>query len=144
TWLANSPEVPEVVHRLTAFTRKITPESEIDWARHQLVSQIDEAVADPASTQRALSECLAAAGILPMFGFPTTARTLYETKLGSVSSTEITTRPLGQAVSLLAPGAQIVKDGWVHTVDGFALPQRRHTGGTNPLGRSVIVNRCPT
>lgn len=139
-WLKRSPEVQPVIQRLASHTGLRDIAATRSWAASGLVASIDEAVASLAYTQSALSERLAAAGVLPMFGFPTVIRALYETeKTGVVGTHEVTTRPLDQAVALLAPGAQIVKDGWIHTADGFAFPRRERR---NPLGERVSVYRC--
>lgn len=142
-WILASPEITKVIQRLAAFTGVTDIAGTKSWASSTLLEEIDEAVENPSLTQTALSERLAAAGVLPMFGFPTGVRTLYETnQYGTVTPNEITTRPLDQAVSLLAPGAKVVKDGWIHTVDGFAFPSRYGAKGRNVLGRKVVVYRC--
>ncbi|WP_068598608.1 DEAD/DEAH box helicase [Vaginella massiliensis] len=57
-----------------------------------------------------LSEKLANAGILPMFGFPTQVRSLYE-KVPKVLPAENTvSRGLSLAISEFAPGGEIIKD----------------------------------
>ncbi|HLS02425.1 MAG TPA: helicase-related protein, partial [Beutenbergiaceae bacterium] len=142
-WLATNPQVDDVIERLTVFTGvEYDPEIRT-WARTQLVEDITEKVEDDSFTQESLSQRLATAGILPMFGFPTNVRSLFQTKQdGKVSQDEITSRPLDQAVSLLAPGAQIVKDGWTHTVDGFAMPLPYRRDINDPRGRSLWVYRC--
>ena len=120
-WLAHQPEVGRVVRRLCAFTGLTDIEGLVDWARNDLIAAIDDVVADPMLTQTELSELLANGGVLPMFGFPTRVRSLYRVPQGIPSrEAEIADRPLGQAVSAFAPGAQIVKDGWVYTANGFA------------------------
>lgn len=141
TWLARSPEVGTVVKRLTAYALDGDISSEVDWVRNDLPPLIDLAVQSSEHIQNALSERLASAGVLPMFGFPTGVRSLYEIDPRGKVVSEITTRPLGQAVSLFAPGAQVVKDGWVHTGDGFVAPPRR-VGRPDPLGSPIPVLRC--
>jgi DEAD/DEAH box helicase domain-containing protein len=96
--------------------------------RENFLSQIDEVAADPRFTQSALSERLANAGLLPMFGFPTRIRGLYiewpqtARRFHEVSSVD---RDLDIAISQFAPGSQTVKDKAVHTAVGVAdfLPQ---------------------
>ncbi|PWD51223.1 helicase [Serinibacter arcticus] len=137
-WLSTSPEVDPVVRRLSAYTR-VDVDSEIVWVREDLVGAVDGIVDDPGLVKPSLSEKLAAGGVLPMFGFPTGVRSLFE---GSPGKPEVTSRPLGQAVSLFAPGAQIVRDGWVHTADGFTTPPVRRSGRTDALGPAVTIWRC--
>lgn len=143
-WLTEATNVEPVIRRLTAFTGAERVEPEIAWARDGLPQSVDHAVKSTSFTQTSLSERLAAAGVLPMFGFPTGVRTLYETKGGAVSTEPVSTRPLGQAVSLFAPDAKVVKDGWVHTVNGVALPRRIRRGGPDPRGAPVDVLHCRT
>ena len=47
------------------------------WARAGLVADIDDKIALWAAEEGELSDLLATAGVLPMFGFPTRARNLY-------------------------------------------------------------------
>ncbi|MEU4360494.1 DEAD/DEAH box helicase [Promicromonospora sp. NPDC023987] len=147
-WLLSAPEVDEVVERLGAFTGLARHQLEdvAQWARGDLANEIDKVVASPVYTQAALSERLANAGVLPMFGFPTRTRSLFRTAPdGSLTDDEISDRPLNQAISLFAPGAEVVNDGWVYKVDGFADVYRERTGAIkskNPLESSFALARC--
>ena len=144
-WLAHQPEVGRVVRRLCAFTGLTDIEGLVDWARNDLIAAIDDVVADPMLTQTELSELLANGGVLPMFGFPTRVRSLYRVAQGIPSrEAEIADRPLGQAVSAFAPGAQIVKDGWVYTANGFACLSKQFgkPRWEDPLKSRVRVRRC--
>lgn len=92
------------------------------------ISEIDDVASDPTFTQDALSERLANAGLLPMFGFPTRVRVLYTEwplsayRLREGSSVD---RDLDIAISQFAPGSQTVKDKAVHTSLGVTdlVPQ---------------------
>jgi hypothetical protein len=66
--------------RLTAYSglAEAATSKIASWIRHELVDAIDAAIANPNLTQTELSERLANAGTLPMFGFPTRVRALYE------------------------------------------------------------------
>lgn len=143
-WLSTSPEVHTVVERLGALTGVHDLNEIRAWARDSLVHDIDDVVASPVHTQRALSERLANAGVLPMFGFPTRVRDLYRSRAdGSLTTESVSDRPLGQAVSLFAPGAQVVRDGWVYTANGFAAFRAgRSTQSIDPLSSRVDLNRC--
>src|SRR5690606_18807371 len=48
-----------------------------NYIYHQFLTDIDRVASDTRYTQSALSERLANAGLLPMFGFPTRVRVLY-------------------------------------------------------------------
>ena len=89
----------------------------------QLIDAITGIAASDEYHQEALSERLANAGLLPMFGFPTRTRNLFTTwpssghpwpPKGSVD------RNLDIAISQFAPGSQTVKDKAVHTAAGVA------------------------
>jgi DEAD/DEAH box helicase domain-containing protein len=57
----------------------------------------------------------------------------------------VSDRELDLAVSAFAPGAQIVKDGWVHTVSGFVAYKPFGQGFIavdNPLGPEHQLGRC--
>lgn len=145
-WLMTSPDVPLVVHRLAELTGVADVHEVVQWARDSLVLDVDDVASSDVHTQRALSERLANAGVLPMFGFPTRVRGLFRVGPdGRLTAEAVSDRPLGQAVSLFAPGAQVVKDGWVYTANGFASVRR--TGGgkvqsSNPLRSAVRLARC--
>ena len=74
--------------------------------------------------QEALSERLAHAGLLPMFGFPTDTRMLFTRSRYAPNPwpplSGTVDRGLDIAISQFAPGSQIVKDKAVHTALGVA------------------------
>ncbi|GAA3397545.1 DEAD/DEAH box helicase [Cryptosporangium minutisporangium] len=102
-----------------------------DWACTSLVTQIDEVAASARVLD--LSEALAQAGLLPMFGFPTQVRLLYtedpRRSKKSFGSDEARTldRDASLAISEFAPGSEVVKDKAVHTAVG--LVDFRQFGG---------------
>lgn len=109
----------------------------LDYLRNNLVSKIDDIVNDESYTQNLISERLANAGLLPMFGFPTRVRLLY-TKLPSSAhewppETGTVDRNLDIALSQFAPGSQTVKDKQVHNACGVVqfIP-RGNQVGTEP------------
>lgn len=145
-WLARSPEVERVVRRFSVHTG-CDPERLLDDARHHLVAKVDEVVASQHFDHQWLSERLANAGVTPMFGFPTRARDLYHPPVtNDLDKKTISTRPLDQAVSLFSPDAQIIKDGWIYTANGFASYQYsnrdRRFRSVDPLRSKVRVVQC--
>ena len=144
TWLAKAPVVSEVVARLTVRTEVADPSGIERWVREDLYTAIDRAIDSPLYNHDALSELLANAGVLPMFGFPTRVRELYESGATGGGSTPLSDRPLHQAVSMFAPGAQIIRDGWVYTADGFAsfYNTGRDPRPAPPMEAEVTVDRC--
>jgi DEAD/DEAH box helicase domain-containing protein len=121
----------------------------IDFVNHQLVPLITNVANDPAFPQAALSERLANAGLLPMFGFPTRVRYLFHQRptAGYDWPPEEGTvdRDLDLAISQFAPGSETVKDGLIHTSAGVV--NYRPQGNTviqvpNPLGPARPIGFC--
>ena len=122
-----------------------------DTIRKELLSDVDKAVSDELSyPQQQLSERLANAGLLPMFGFPTRVRPLFERKplAGErESSVLVADRVLDLAVGAFAPGAETLKDRRVHVAAGFAHFARRGRNWVtvdDPLGPRRRTVNCDT
>ncbi|SFR11758.1 DEAD/DEAH box helicase domain-containing protein [Lentzea waywayandensis] len=150
-WLASSADVDDVVRRLSSYTGLSAHEvGALDaWARSGLAQDIDSAVERTSTPPAELSELLATAGVLPMFGFPTRVRPLYSSPVrrrSDMDEAELSDRPLDMAVSSFAPGAQIVRDGSLHTAVGFAAYEIKGTrvGPKDPLGPAMRMGRCLT
>ena len=149
-WLAKSTELQSVVDGLTAFSG--VPEAEtaelVPWLRARLAEEIDAAAESKHFTQQELSERLANAGILPMFGFPTRVRSLYARPPQSLSddaSAQVSDRPLEMAVSSFSPGSEIARDKQIHVCTGFAAWEfrGRRPQPVDPLGPPMAVKKCP-
>ena len=119
-WLqqpANRPILEEILYALTPQTEMVNDsgfvQRVLDFIQKELSTKITEIARSPSYTQDALSERLANAGLLPMFGFPTRVRLLY-TRWPSANpwppETDIVDRDLEVAISQFAPGSQTVKD----------------------------------
>lgn len=146
-WLSLAPDVDEVVDRLSTYTGldSVRRQEIASWARKDLVPLIDAKVDDPLLMQDELSERLANAGVLPMFGFPTAVRDLFRRPMSNDPREDVvSSRPLGLAISMFAPGARVVNDGWVYTVDGFVSysQTRGRWSSVNPLTGRIDVVRC--
>ena len=92
-------------------------------AQAHLVEQITGVAMSDEYLQEALSERLANAGLLPMFGFPTRTRNLFTSwpRSGKAWPPKGTIdRDLDIAISQFAPGSQTIKDKAVHTAVGVA------------------------
>lgn len=107
-------------------TNKISFESivnqMISYIKNDLLIIIDGIIKDDRFSQEALSERLASAGILPMFGFPTRNRLLF-TNIPSRSfpwppEQGTVDRDLDIAISQFAPGSETVKDKRVYQAAG--------------------------
>jgi DEAD/DEAH box helicase domain-containing protein len=150
-FLADEAKVRPIVDRLCAHTPLggIVVDDLVDWVSTALVDRIDGVVAlEAESADTELSAVLARHGLLPMFGFPTRVRTLWDQEIKSASWLEnraVADRSLDQAVGAFAPGAEVVKDGLVHTVAGFASYRRagKSVQTLEPLGASRSLGRCP-
>jgi DEAD/DEAH box helicase domain-containing protein len=147
-WLRNSTAVMGTINRLTAFTTLSENSAEVErWCRNDLVFEIDKAIKNPYYTQQDLSELLANAGLLPMFGFPSRSRELYDRWIHNKAELEqhsVSDRALDMAISSFAPGAQVIKEGWVHTCAGFAAYEVKgpRVLAIDPLGPEISVLRC--
>lgn len=151
-WIAANPQdvatvAQSVVYR-TPLSQPADLNSLIQYIQTQLVAQIT-AVAQANIALRplsALSQRLAAAGVLPMFGFPTRARYLFHAAPQELPpESGVIDRQLDVAISQFAPGAQSVKDDMLYTAVGV-VDYRRSGGGIrpapNPLGISFLVGVC--
>ncbi|THF70982.1 DEAD/DEAH box helicase [Deinococcus sp. Arct2-2] len=107
---------------LAAHTDQADPAALMNEVLGTLVTEIDAVVANERYSQSQLSERLAGAGLLPMFGFPTRVRNLFLSPLnyldGHSRDADTIDRDLDLAIGAFAPGAQVVKDKMIHTVQG--------------------------
>ncbi len=145
-WLAKNDDVCNVCRRFTVKTEIDSTELE-KWARSGLVLEIDEAVKNPYFGHAELSELLANAGVLPMFGFPTRVRSLYSSRvrgMAGMGTATVADRDLGTSITTFAPGAVVVKDGSEHLCVGFAAYNFRGDRAfpKNPLAGDLVVQRC--
>ena len=156
-WLESSDQVTKVVERLKSYTGITDTEVQaiIDYAHgnlvsdlnNSLISAIDAVVDQPEFIQEELSERLAAAGLLPMFGFPSQVRTLYRGYDSNLNLEQMTIsdRPLDHAIWSFNPGSEIPKDKRIYTCTGFVHKAESRRGIRNledPLGPSVIYSQC--
>jgi Lhr-like helicase len=141
-WLNNPANEPKILSVLDILRVQTTLPNAgnvpmLNYLRQDLINAIHNVVNDPIYTQDSLSERLANAGLLPMFGFPTRVRLLY-TRWPSPSAqwppeTGIVDRNLDVAISQFAPGSQTVKDKAVHTACGVVeLHPQGNTIATAP------------
>ncbi len=121
----------------------------LDFVRSELCQKVGEVVRpDSLYIQDSLSERLANAGLLPMFGFPTRVRLLFHddpTRSHEWPPEHAVDRDLDIAISQFAPGAETVKDGIVYTAAGVVHYRRigaQAREQADPLGPSVPVGMC--
>ncbi|SER61044.1 DEAD/DEAH box helicase domain-containing protein [Pedococcus cremeus] len=149
-WLSDNGRRRQVIDRFAQFTNLSADDLRAvhAWSADGLVLAIDNAVVDDGGAIPELSELLATAGVLPMFGFPTRVRQLMSRKPKSradMDAAAVSERSLDLAVSMFAPGAQVVRDGSLHTVAGFAAWSVKGYGAPaprDPLGPRKIIGQC--
>lgn len=118
------------------------------FIRDHLCNRITESTKDPRLIQNDLSERLANAGLLPMFGFPTRVRYLYHAQptIGNWPPERgVVDRDLSIAISQFAPGSETVKDKAVYTSIGVVDYQKIGTQIVHvdePLGPKILVGMC--
>jgi len=109
--------------------------------KKNLIKKIDEVVNNEHDyTQIALSERLANAGYLPMFGFPTRVRVLYEIKPNRLPPQNVVDRNLDMAISEFAPGSEVVKDKQTLRPVGVVHYKPKEGGIEEVDGRGVLEN----
>lgn len=160
-WLGASHNLPGLEALLNALLPQTELEQDVNFRQEllvflqqELVPKVTEVAADDRTySQVALSERLANAGLLPMFGFPTRVRQLY-TRWPNVRpwppEKDIVDRDLDLAIGQFAPGSQTVKDKAVHTacgvVDLFPIGNslKSRPGFNPPLSESnpFFLARC--
>lgn len=151
-WISqNQVEIGRMTDVLLAYTDptlKMLRQNLVDYAVLQLVQEVAQVCVDPLFTQDVLSERLANAGVLPMFGFPTRTRYLFHDRPNSIHPwppDDVVDRDLDVAISQFAPGSETVKDGLIHTAIGVV--NYRPQGGSvvevpDPLGPPIAVGVC--
>ena len=147
----NGTEVARVCDVLLVFTDTALQSQRqalIDYVMNDLVPAVTAISTDPRYTQTALSERLANAGVLPMFGFPTRIRFLHHERPHSAypwPPEGVIDRELDIAISQFAPGAETVKDGLIHTAAGvvdYRPMGHRVVEQPRPLGPAITVGLC--
>ncbi len=134
----------EVVCRQTNISRADKQNIE-KFIGNDFVSEVDRICEDSKHyPQQALSERLSNAGLLPMFGFPTRTRYLYECAPKVWPPEHVIDRNLDLAISTFAPGCEVVKDKKVFKSVGFVHyePYRgaiSEKNGLNELNTKVYL-----
>ena len=147
-WLtANEAAIRDTVEEITVLTGSSDTAELVEWARGSLLSEIDQAIAQGVHAQEDLSELLANAGVLPVFGFPTRQRRLYRRRPNSnddLQDAVVAERPLDQAIAAFSPGSELVRDGVIYSSVGFADWAFGGQGAVSrdPIGQPLTVSRC--
>lgn len=124
TWLSSEDgqfSTYEVREILTAGNESQVTSADFSTFVNSLIDRITVLVNDPNHHASALSERLANAGLLPMFGFPTRQRLMHlrwPSEHSQWPPPEIIDRDLEVAISQFAPGSELVRDKSIHTAVG--------------------------
>lgn len=147
--LCNSDSIDKTINCIAKETDLSKSNEQIkDFITIELIDRITEVVKDNVKyPQDALSEKLANAGLLPMFGFPTRVKLLYHSEPRKLPATEVVDRNEDIAISTFAPGCEIVKDKELLTSVGFVSYKYENGSvkekeGLNELPSQVLV--CET
>lgn len=120
-WILNNDKkikhIIDVITRGTELTKK-QKDDIYTFIKTDFVDKISEIVESPEFTQDILSERLANAGMLPMFGFPTRTRNLYLSEPKKLPAEDVVSRDMDMALNSFAPGHEIVKDKKIYKAVG--------------------------
>ena len=151
-WLRqNSAEVGRVADILLSYSDpalQVRKQLLIDYCTQQLPREVTGFSKDLRYTQDSLSERLANAGVLPMFGYPTRTRYLFHDRTNRPHPwppDDVVDRELDIAISQFAPGSETVKDGLIHTAIGvvdYRPRGNRIIEREDPLGPPSNVGVC--
>ncbi|WP_307771286.1 DEAD/DEAH box helicase [uncultured Treponema sp.] len=120
SWLScNHKAVEDIVYTYTDQSKISSDGKLIAEISTNLITEINNKIHKEGFIQNELSERLAATGLLPMFGFPTQVRYLYEAKPTSFPPKKVTDRQMDLALTSFTPGCEIVKDKKVLKSIGF-------------------------
>jgi Lhr-like helicase len=148
-WLAQSPEVDEVITALMHQTNAPNLEAQVrDYVRNTLSSQVGACINNPAFGGLGVAQKLAEGAVLPMFGMPSRTRQLYHGfNYDGDREPKTVDRDLDLAITEFAPGSQKTKDKRVYTAIGFTAPLLRRRGrivavSDNPIPWRRWMLRC--
>lgn len=95
-----------------------------------------------------MSAALARNGVPPMFGFPTRVRKPvgHADQDSWLRDRVVADRALDMAIVSFAPEAEVVKDGLLHQVEGFAAykVKGKVVEAVDPSGTPRALARCPS
>jgi len=135
SWINTHPaQIERILEALLTRTELYQERQHLlDGVRYHLILKIDEIAEDVERyPHSALSERLANAGLLPMFGFPTRVRVLYqEHPPKDLPPKHAIDRDLDIAISQFAPGSETAKDKTVYTAVGLVHYVRERRAGTS-------------
>ncbi|MFC7411416.1 DEAD/DEAH box helicase [Hydrogenophaga atypica] len=150
TWFQKEVQQVDAIASVVARGTGIAPASLAQQAL-TLPARIDQVVSKETDPTRGLATALAEAGVLPMYGMPTTVRNLYfALPLKPVHGREPKSldRTLDQAITEFAPGSERIWDKRQLEPIGLAGPIRHEYGDKwkskgRPIGGATWQTFCP-
>jgi len=152
SWIKESGErIDQIVQTVTRATSIYhAQQDEIKkFIRYGLTQQISDIAKSADYNQEFLSERLANAGLLPMFGFPTRVRNLYLKAPAKLPAEEdVVMRDVDMAMNSFAPGHEIVVDKKVYRSVGIVDYEYKPGHSVGPKFNSLNeyqnpMMRCP-
>jgi len=145
-WVAaHGQDIAGVVDLLLVGTGLKDHRAELHAYPTTLAARIAEVAGSAEYPQDALSERLANAGLLPMFGFPTRVRYLHHARPAKLPPEHVIDRDDGIAIGQFAPGSEIVKDKLIHRAVGvvhYGLNRVGKVEERDGRGRVAEVGSC--
>ncbi len=143
-WITgNQKELSHIIDVVLTGT-KITAEDKWEiwnYINNDLVNRISEVVNSNNFTQSFLSEKLANAGLLPMFGYPTRVRNLYLSEPKKLPWNDVVDRDIDMAINSFAPGHEIVKDKQIYKSVGVV--EYEYNKSHIPVAKKNSLNPYP-
>lgn len=152
SWIErNEGHIKHIINTVTKSTEITeTQKTEIlTYVKNEFIDRISEIVESDDYNQDVLSERLANAGLLPMFGFPTRTRNLYLSSPNKLPWDDLVSRDIEMALNSFAPGHEIVKDKKVYRAVGVVEYEYNNSHVVVPKFNSLNkykkpLHRCMT
>lgn len=145
-WLSsNHEEVWRIIQVVTMGTEiTVVQKQEIkNFIYNQFLDKISQIAVSDEYSQEFLSERLANAGLLPMFGFPTRTRNLYLSMPKKLPAEDVVSRDIDMALNSFAPGHEIVKDKKVYKSVGIVDYEYNNSHVIKPKYNSLNIYHHP-
>ena len=143
-WLAESPEVPQIVDAVLAGTNGVSTIEMAVYVREHLFEDLEQCANSMELAGDGLAERLAEGAVLPMYGMPSRVRLLFHGFRGRAALS--IDRNLDLAITEFAPGSQKTKDKRVYTAIGFTSPllprPSWHPASVDPFCQRMWMVRC--
>jgi len=152
TWIANNSATLSEVAELIVRGSQIESRELIEFAS-QIGTKVREAVNNSNFASNTFAQRLAEAGILPMFGMPTSVRNLYfdlPYKANGNVEAKTLDRPSDQAIADFSPGAERTWDKrkllskYITPSFFYSPKEKRWTADGSPIGAAFVHTQCPS